>query len=175
MGFAIHWHDNFLLGFPGRSAGKESTYNSGDPGWIPGSGRSTGEEIGYPLLYCQASLVAQMVKKPPAMQETWVRSLVWEDPLEEGTATQPNSLAWRIPMDRDPGRLQSMGSQRVRHDWVTKHTAQFFLLIYLLWIVHVMLFVGADHSSQVLGNSKRIVPGAPEILMNLHWVSSSIV
>ena len=62
----------------------------------------------------RASLVAQMVKNPPAMQETWVRSLGWEDPLEEGMATHSCILAWRIPMNR--GAWQAMGSQRVRHD-----------------------------------------------------------
>ena len=57
-------------GFPGSSVGKESTCNAGDPGLIPGLGRSLGEGIGYPLQYSWASLVAQMVKKLPAMQET---------------------------------------------------------------------------------------------------------
>ena len=63
---------------------------------IPRSGRSTGEAIGYPLQYSWASLVAQLVKNPPAMRETWVRSLGWEDPLEKGTATHSSILAWRI-------------------------------------------------------------------------------
>ena len=58
-----------------------------------------------------ASLVDQMVKDPPAMQETWVRSLGWEDPLEEGMATHSSVLVWRISMDRG-----YMGSQRVEHD-----------------------------------------------------------
>ena len=60
------------LGLPGSSAGKEATCNSEDPGLIPGLGRSTGEGIGYPLQYSWASLVAQLVKNPPAMQDTWV-------------------------------------------------------------------------------------------------------
>ena len=71
--------------------------NTGDPGSIPGSGRSPGEGIGYPLQYFWASLVTQLVKNPPAMQETWVPSLGWEDPLEKGTATHSRILAWRIP------------------------------------------------------------------------------
>ena len=62
------------------------------------------------------SLVAQMVKNLPAMQETWVRSLGWEDPLEKGLATHSSILAWRIPWTEEPGRLQSMESHRVRHD-----------------------------------------------------------
>ena len=64
---------------------------------IPGSGRSTGEGIGYPLQYSWASLVAQLVKNPLEMWETWVQYLGWEDPLEKGTATHSNILAWRIP------------------------------------------------------------------------------
>ena len=64
-----------LKGFPGSSAGKESTYNTGDPGLTPGSGSSSGEGVGYLLQYSWASLVTQMVKNPPAMQETWVQSL----------------------------------------------------------------------------------------------------
>ena len=64
---------------------------------IPGSGRSPGEGIGYLLQY---SLVVQLVKNPPAMWETWVQSLGWEDPLKEGMATHSSILAWGIPMDR---------------------------------------------------------------------------
>ena len=85
-------------GFPDSSVGKESTCNdAGDPGSIPGLGRSTGEGIGYPLQYSGASLVAQLVKNLPSMQETWVRSLGWEDPLEKGKAIHSSILAWRIP------------------------------------------------------------------------------
>ena len=63
-----------------------------------------------------ASLVAQREKNLPAVQETRVRSLGWEDPLEEGMATHSSILAWRIPWTEEPGGLQPMGSQRVRHD-----------------------------------------------------------
>ena len=62
------------------------------------------------------SLVAQMVKSLPAMQETWVQSLGWEDPLEKDMATRSSILAWRIPWTEETGGLQSMGSQRVRHN-----------------------------------------------------------
>ena len=62
-----------------------------------------------------ASLVAKMVKNPPAMQETQTRSLGWEDPLEKGMATHSSTLAWEIPWIEEPGGLQSMGPQRVRH------------------------------------------------------------
>ena len=88
------------MGFPAGSAGKESACNAGGAGWIPGSGRSPGEEIGHPLQYSRASLVAQMVKNLPVMWETLVRSLSWEDPLEEGMATHSSILGWRIPVDR---------------------------------------------------------------------------
>ena len=86
-----------MLGFPVSSAGKESTCNAGNPGSIPGSGRCTGEGIAYLLQYSWASLVAELVKNLPAMQETWVQSLGWEDPLEKGKATHSSILAWRIP------------------------------------------------------------------------------
>ena len=66
---------------------------------IPRSGRSPGEGIGYVLQHSWASLVAQMVKNLPAMWDTWVQPLGWEDPLEEGMATHSSILAWRIPMD----------------------------------------------------------------------------
>ena len=72
-----------------------------------------------------ASLVAQMVKNLPALPETWIQSLCWEDALEEGMATHSSILAWSIPWTEEPGGLQSRGLQRVRHDGVTKHsTAQ---------------------------------------------------
>ena len=64
---------------------------------IPGIERSAGEGIGYPLQYSWASLVAQLVKNPPAMQETWDGSLGWENPLEKGKATHSSILVWRIP------------------------------------------------------------------------------
>ena len=67
---------------------------------IPGLERSPGEEIGYPLQCSWASLVAQMVKNLPAMWETWVQFLDWENPLEEGMSTHSSILAWRIPMGR---------------------------------------------------------------------------
>ena len=62
-----------------------------------------------------ASLLAQVVKNPPVMWETWVQSLGWEDRLEKGTATHSSILVWRIPWTEEPGRLQSMGLQTVGH------------------------------------------------------------
>ena len=108
--------------FPGGSVGKESACNAGDPGSIPGSGRSPGEGKGSPLQYSGlensvdcvvygVALGAQLVENPPAVRETWAPSLGWEDPLEKGKAPHSSILAWRIPWT-----VQSMGSQRVRHD-----------------------------------------------------------
>ena len=99
------------MSFPDSSVGKESACNAGDPSSIPGSGRSAGEGIGYPLQYSWASLVAQLVKNPPAMQEIWVRSLSWEDsPGEEkGYPLQysdlEDSMDWTV-----------QGFQRVGYD-----------------------------------------------------------
>ena len=75
---------NCSLVFPDSSVGKESACNAEDPGLTPGSERSVGEGIGYPLQYSWASLVAQLVNNLPAMCKTWVQSLDWEDPLEKG-------------------------------------------------------------------------------------------
>ena len=91
-------------GFSGSSAGKESTCNAGDLGSIPGLGRSPGEGIGYPFQYSWASLVAQMVKNPPAMRETWVQSLGGKIPWRR--AWQPT------PWTEEPGMPQSMKFSR---------------------------------------------------------------
>ena len=132
-----------ILGLPCGSAGKESTCNAGDVGSIPGLGRSPGEEKGYPLQYsCMvnsmdytvheshkesdttewlswASLLAHLVKHLPVMRENQVGSQGWEDPLEKEMATHSSILTWKIPWTEEPCRLQSMGSQRVGHDWAT--------------------------------------------------------
>ena len=72
------------MGFPGSSIGKEFTCHAGDPGLIPWFGRSVGEGIGYPLQYSWVSLVAQLVKNPPTIWETWAQSLGWEESPGEG-------------------------------------------------------------------------------------------
>ena len=72
-----------------------------------------------------ASLVAQTVKRLSTMWETWVWSLGWEDPLENEMAIHSRTIDWKIPWTEEPGRLQTMGSQRVRHDWVTSLTLTF--------------------------------------------------
>ena len=122
-----------ILGFSGNSAGKESICNAGDPGLIPGSGRSAGERIGYPFQYSWASLVVQKVTNHPAMWKTWVRSLCWEDPLEEGMTTPPVFLPGESPWTEEPRKLQSMGSQRIGHDWATNgtHSCEEYTLIML--------------------------------------------
>ena len=71
------------------------------------------------LIALPTSLVVQMVKHLSTMRETWVRALGWEDPLEEEMATHSSTIAWKISWTEEPGRLQSMASQRVGHDWVT--------------------------------------------------------
>ena len=97
-----------IMGSLDSSVGKESACNAGDPGSICRLGRSAGEGIGYPFQYSWASLLAQMVKNPPAMWETWVQSLGWEDPLEKGKASHSSSLACYT--------IQSMGSKRAGHN-----------------------------------------------------------
>ena len=103
------------------------------------TGRKTGASWGRGLLQVSqiiwvsyttymAFMVAQMVKNPPTMQETQVRSLGREDPLEKGMATHSSILAWRIPRTEEPSLLQSTGLQRVGHDWVTKRTVSPFIL-----------------------------------------------
>ena len=81
------------MGFSDSSVGKESAWNVGDPSSIPGSGRSPGEGIGYTLQCSWASIVTQLVKNPPAMQETSVRFLGQEDPLEKGIG-YPLQYSW---------------------------------------------------------------------------------
>ena len=109
----LNLHDFSLFwGFSGSSAGKESTCNAGDPGSIPGSGKTPGKGIGYPFQYSWAFPVVQLEKNLPEMRETWVQSLGWEDPLEKGKATHSSILGWRIPWT-----VQSIGSQRVGYDW----------------------------------------------------------
>ena len=100
---------NSQQGFPGSSAGKESACNAGDPGSIPGLGRSPRGGHGNLLQYLWTSLMPQMVKNLPAMQETWVRFLGWDNPLEEGMATHSSVLAWRISVDRGAWRATVHG------------------------------------------------------------------
>ena len=84
-------------GLPDSSVCKESSCSAGDPGSTPGLGRSAGEHRGYPFQFSWASLLAHLVKNPPAVWVTWVLSPGWEDPLEKGRATHSSILAWIIP------------------------------------------------------------------------------
>ena len=90
-----------MLDFHGSSAGKESTCNAEDLSSISGLRRSAGKGIGYPLQYSWASLVAQLVKNPPEMQETWVQSLSWDNPLEKGTSTHSSIPTWVEELGHD--------------------------------------------------------------------------
>ena len=142
----------FKKGFPDSSVGKESACNAGDPSLIPGSGRSTGEGIGYPLQYSWTSLMAQLVKNPPAMWETWVWTLGWEDPLEKGKATHSSILAWRIPWTYRPWcRKESDMTERlslfIMELWWPKnqeydHSSQFHAFSNYFWD-------HGDHSEEI--------------------------
>ena len=111
--------------------------------------------------YTKTSLVAQMVTRLPTMQETQVWSPGWEDPLEKEMATHSSTLAWKIPWMEEPGRLQSMGLQRVGHDWATE----------LNWFEHLVPcdFCVGLHSSLVAQRLKRL-PGMWETqVQSLGW------
>ena len=135
LGWAVSWaviqwwcdYHKFL----DSSVGKESTINAEDPGSVPGLGRSTGEGKGYPLQYSWASLVAQLVKNPPAMWETWVQSLGWEDPLEKGKATHSSMLVWRIPWTL-------WGCKKLD---MTERLSLFWLFYFVIWCCHARGFM----------------------------------
>ena len=93
---------------------KEFACIAGDPGSTPGSRRSPGKGMGYPLQYSWTSLVAQSTKNLPAMEEIWAQSLGWEDPMEEGMATHSSILAWRITMNRGAWWATVCGVAKIR-------------------------------------------------------------
>ena len=140
----------FVWGFPGSSADKESTCHAGDPGSIPELGRAPGEGIGYPLQYSWALLVAQMVKNPPAMQETWVRFLGWEDPLEEAWQPIPYSSLenphgqWRLA---SYSSLLSHKESDMTERLSTKHThfVDFFLSKHLSQLLKFPMSTTCDY------------------------------
>ena len=99
------------MGFPGGSEGNESSCNAGEPSSIPGLGRCPREGISYPLQYSWASLVAQTVKRLPAMQETPVQFLGWEDPLGKGKATSP--VSWPGEFHGLESLKQSSGHSKI--------------------------------------------------------------
>ena len=131
--------------------------NAGDPSSIPGSGRSSGEGIGYPLQYSWASLVAQIVKNLPAMQGTWVRSLGWADLLEEGMATHSSVLAWRIPGTGEPGGLPSLGSHRVGHDWSDLAAAAAYIIINYSHMVFGVFTLQRHHLRSITMQSDKLL------------------
>ena len=112
----------FRWGFPGTSGGKESTCNAGDPSSIPGLGRSPGEGIGYPLQYFWVSLVTQTVKTACNSGNLGSISGLGRSP----GGGHGNPLHKESPWTEEPGGLQSTGLEKVRHNRVTKHTAQSF-------------------------------------------------
>ena len=81
--------------------------------------------------------MTQMVKNPSAMWETWVRSLGWEDPLEKGMATHSSLLAWKIPRTEEPGRLQSLGWQRVSDFHFTNSGTSWQIGQFQNWVLHL--------------------------------------
>ena len=111
------------IGFLQPQGGSSSLCKTSWPG-LPVSGPNCSSP------HCPHNLpfheLAQMAKRLPAMRETWVLSLGWEDPLEKEMTTHSNTVAWKIPWIEDPGRLQSMWLQRVRHDWATSLSSFFF-------------------------------------------------
>ena len=121
-------------------------------------------------LYERASLVVQMVKNLPVMQETWVQSLGREDPLEEGMATHSRILAWRIPWTEEPGGLQSMGSQRVRHAWEINTTTK------IVWKVNSPLRTGSQSPCMLEGSAQpSSIPTLPyRVMIVLDQMSTPI-
>ena len=103
------------INIPDSSVGEESNCIARNPRLMSGLGRSPGEGIGYPLQYSWPSLVAQLVKNPPAMRETWVWSLGWEGSLEKENATHSNILGWRIPWN--PWGRKELGTT----EWLSLH------------------------------------------------------
>ena len=125
---------NLNVHFPGSSADKESTCNTGDPGSIPGLGRSPGEGIGYPLWYSWASLMTQTVNNLPTMRETWFGKIHWRRAWRPTLVFLPGDSSWT----EEPGGLQSMGLQRVGDDWVLSMTwtcgiTSFYISFPLSW------------------------------------------
>ena len=157
-----------MYGFPCSLASKESTSNAGDPGLIPGSGRSPGEGIGYPFQYSWASLVVQLVTNLPAMWETWVQSLSWEDALEKGMATHSSVLAWRIPGTGEPWGLQCRRLQRARHDWAPKH-AQHSTFLYVPEVYHVMIWCTHTLCNDYQGQDNEHIHLVTQLTFFLNW------
>ena len=125
-----------MVGFPDSSVGKESSCNTGDPGLIPGSGRSAGEGNGYPLQYSWAFPVAQLIKNPPAMWETWVWSLGWEDPWRRERLPTPVFRSGEFH-----GLYSPWESQRVGHDWATFTLTHSWFTMFQVYSKIIQLYI----------------------------------
>ena len=170
----VYCHPSYLKGFHDNSVGEESTCNAGDPSSIPGSGRSSGEGTGYPLQYSWASLAAQLVENPPAMQGTYRRPRFnpWVGKISWRRERLPTPI---VSAGKFHG-LQSMGLQRVRYDWAT---FTFTLSLFNLYAEYIMWNAGQKESqvgikiarrninnlvSQVIHTSKLIA----SVILNMH-------
>ena len=128
------------MGFPHSSVGKESACNAGDPGTIPGLGRCPGKGIGYPLQYSWVSLVAQLVKNLPAMRETWVWSLGWEDPWKRERL--PTPVFWPEEFHRlySPWARKESGTLSNFHFYFPSNSIPICLCLHL-FSFHVSTFL----------------------------------
>ena len=147
---------------------------------IPGSGNSHGEGRGYPLQCSWASLVAQLVKNLPAMWETWVRSLSWEDFLEKGKATHSSVLAWRIPWTVHGVAKSQTQTERLSlsHSlyfpsqnvwlWVINHT---IIIIWFIKIFFIHSFMYSFHLFLISSASLRSLPFLSYIKPIIGWKS----
>ena len=129
------------MSFPDGSDSKESACNSGDPCSSPGSGRSAGKEIGYPLQYSWVSLVAQLIKNPPAMRETWVRFLGWEDPWKRERLSTP--VFW-------PGEFHGLYSPWGHKELDTTEQLSFSLSLSTHLVHTIALYSHSSFLGQVL-------------------------
>ena len=116
-----------------------------------------------------ASLVAQMVKQLPATWETWVWSLGWKEPLEKEMATHSSTLAWKIPWTEEPGRLQSMGSQRMGHDWATSLSLSHDSKV-MLKILQARLQQYVNHELPDVQAGFRKGRGTRDQIANIRWI-----
>ena len=119
--------------------------------------------------------MAQSVKNSPAMRETWVWPLGWEDPLEKGMATHSSILAWKISWIEEPGSLYSMGLQKVRNDWMTFTYGHRYKNIYLnkLWFIHTMGGYQASQKSKL--GPQQVVWAVPLGYLEYKGVSHMIL
>ena len=117
-----------------------------------------------------------MVKRPSAMQETWVQSPGWEDPLEKEMAAHSSTLAWKIPWTEEPGRLQSMGSQRVGHNWATSLP----FTSTPIWLTPIHFVFDQKDSTEALSKLKREMAASVSVhrdfqVIHTDWTTIPIV